>query len=93
MTYLLLAALAATIPLPTVVSHADLDLRKATDIRRLDRRIAHAAQDACAPRVSPDPAGMAKARRCRTATIAAATSQRDALVTTARADVAVASTR
>lgn len=94
--FLHIAAVAATLLATPVVAqeidelrsvtvrHDDLDLRRARDVHRLDRRIARAAVEACGSTTSIDPTGKNIARRCRieTVAVAAAAAQRNRLVTT-----------
>ena len=51
-----------------VVSHADLDLARAGDVRKLDRRINSAVNHVCGTASSADPAGKNEVRRCRVLT-------------------------
>jgi len=48
-----------------VVRYNDLDLTKATDLRKLDRRIALAINEACGTASDADPTGKNDIRRCR----------------------------
>lgn len=89
-TVSIVPATAETITVTRPVAHADLDLSRARDVHRLDRRIAVAAGEACGSASSFDLAGQHEAQRCRVATIAAATRSRDALIASARADVTFA---
>ena len=71
-------------PSPTqTVSYADLDLSRSSDVERLDRRIARAAQAACGPVSSSDPRGKIEARRCRAQAQQAAALQRDRAIASA----------
>lgn len=91
-TILTLAALAAAFvgapafaqsaePAPSVaVHHADLDLARAGDVRRLDHRIAHAVRGVCGEASSADPAGKVNVTRCRAETMTLANAQRETLV-------------
>lgn len=87
-TTLLAVALAAAGPaLPpegaratVTVAHADLRLDRAADVRRLDRRIARAAEAVCGTASDADLAGRNAVIRCRTATIASVQSQRNVML-------------
>uniref|UniRef100_UPI0035CB1047 UrcA family protein n=1 Tax=uncultured Sphingomonas sp. TaxID=158754 RepID=UPI0035CB1047 len=63
-----------------IVHHADLDLSRMRDIKRLDRRISRAAAAACGPVSTIDPVGTNLHVLCTRETIAAARKQRDAAV-------------
>lgn len=63
-----------------IVRHADLDLSRVRDVKRLDRRISRAAAAACGPVSSLDPGGANLHAHCMRETIAATRIQRDALV-------------
>jgi len=79
----------AAAPVSVVVSLADLDLSGAAGHRRLDRRIARAAQAACGPASTVDLVGQRRVRDCRITAAASVTPQRDAAL--AQAPIAVAS--
>ncbi len=95
MNPMLVAAFAATLfvapglaeaqpPAATPVRLADLDLARASDIARLDRRIAVAIRAACGDAAAYDLKGRKAVRRCRVATHDAALPQRDAAIAEAR---------
>ena len=66
-----LAPAAAQSPVPDrsqVVSYADLDLGRAGDVRKLDRRIALAVKQVCGTASDADPSGKNEVQRCRTQT-------------------------
>ena len=72
-------------PSPTqTVSYSDLDLGRSSDVRRLDRRIAQAAERACGPVSSSDPAGKIRVRRCRVEARQAAELQRSRAIAAAQ---------
>lgn len=48
-----------------VVSYADLDLSRAADVRKLDRRIRAAVAEVCGTASAADPEGQNEVRRCR----------------------------
>ena len=52
------------------VAHADLNLRDARDVNRLDLRIARAARDLCGNPSALDMVGRRKARQCADAAVA-----------------------
>ncbi len=68
-----------------IVSARGLDLGRAADVVKLERRIARAARAVCGSAPDWDLKGQIAADRCRTATIVATTAQRDRLVAAARA--------
>ena len=95
MNPILVAAFAATLfvvpgparaqaPAASTVSFADLDLARASDVARLDRRIAIAVRAACGDPAPYDLKGRKALRRCQAATHAAALPQRDAAIASAR---------
>lgn len=68
-------------PTPSVaVSHADLNLSRPQDVRRLDHRIAHAVRNVCGEASSADLRGQVNVERCRVETLTVASAQRRALV-------------
>ncbi|MCW6529742.1 UrcA family protein [Sphingomonas sp. MMSM20] len=104
-TILSLAALAAAVvgapafaqsdaPLPSVsVRHADLDLSNPRDVKRLDYRIVHAVTGVCGTASSADPEGQTNVQRCRVETLAAANTQRAALLAAVPSRAVLASAR
>lgn len=62
------------------VTHADLNLRDADDVARLDRRIARIAADLCGPVSAYDRAGMRQARACAVSAVARVTPVRDRVI-------------
>ena len=60
-----------------VVSFADLDLSKQSDLRTLDRRLTAAVADVCGVTSDADPAGKNAVRRCRAETAASLRAQRE----------------
>jgi UrcA family protein len=68
-----------------VVSYADLDLSTDAGVRKLDRRIRSAVEEACGPISSADPAGKNEVRECRAETLASARAQRDIVIAAANA--------
>lgn len=88
------AQTAASQPATLTVSHADLRLDRPSDVRRLDRRIARAAERVCGTASDADLAGRNAVNRCHTATIASVRERRDVAVAAAvLAGNAVAMTR
>ena len=71
---------AAPSPATRTVSHADLQLDRNADVRRLDRRIARAAEAVCGTASDADLAGRNAVIRCRDATIASAKARRDVMI-------------
>jgi UrcA family protein len=67
------------------VDRADLDLTRARDVARLDRRIARAAETACGAPSPYDLAGTNDQPRCTRAAIAATAITRDLAIAAARA--------
>ena len=51
-----------------MVSYADLDLSRAADVRKLDRRIRAAVDEVCGAASAADPEGRNEVRRCRALT-------------------------
>jgi UrcA family protein len=101
MNPILVAAFAATLlvvpgqaqaqtPVASAVSFADLDLARASDVARLDRRIAIAVRAACGDPAAYDLKGRKAVRRCQAATQEAALPQRDAAIAVARRSYAAA---
>ena len=86
--FLVTPALAQAVPdaAPRIVRHADLRLDTASGVARLDRRIEIAVREACGTSGSFDRAGRKAIERCRTATLAQATSQRDRVIAAAQAN-------
>lgn len=94
-TLLSLAALAAAFtampasaqsaaPTSVAVSTADLDLRSLAGIASLDRRIHAAIRTLCGEASDVDVHGKNAVVRCRTATLAAVSAQRNQAITLAR---------
>lgn len=77
-------------PRTQIVRHADLDLRRAADIRRLDRRIAIAVRAACGTASDLDLAGRNAVTRCRKDTEAALSARRAQAIAAAKGDANVA---
>ena len=71
-------------PASLSVEYSDLDLSNPADVRRLDRRIEIAAEQACGPVSSADPEGRIEVRRCRNNTRQAALRQRDRAIAAAQ---------
>jgi UrcA family protein len=74
-----------------VVSFADLDLSRQSDVRTLDRRIALAVAEVCGTGSDVDPAGKNDIRRCRVETTALLTAERErAIALNGRSRIVVA---
>ena len=63
-----------------IVHHADLDLTKPRDVRRLDHRIRTALDQVCGTPSSAAPSGTVNVARCRAETARVANPQREAAV-------------
>ncbi|KQS04112.1 hypothetical protein ASG11_07515 [Sphingomonas sp. Leaf357] len=77
-------------PRSQIVRHADLDLRRASDIRRLDRRIGIAVRAACGTASDLDLAGQNAVTRCRKDTEAMLSARRARAIATAKGDTSMA---
>ncbi|MEG3123421.1 UrcA family protein [Sphingomonas sp. GB1N7] len=73
-----------------IVHHADLDLRRAADIRRLDRRIGIAVRAACGTASDLDLAGQNEVTRCRKDTDAMLSARRAQAIAAVKGNASVA---
>jgi UrcA family protein len=74
-----------------VVSHADLDLSRERDVRRLDRRISIAVKQVCGAASDADLEGKNEVRRCRTLTSERFSAERGRAIASAAQPTQVAS--
>jgi UrcA family protein len=86
---------AEPVTVTSIVQTADLDLSSSNGQQELDRRIVQAARDVCGEASNVDLEGKNAVRQCRAETIAAAASQREQLLASAKSGspILVASAR
>lgn len=73
-----------------IVSYSDLDLGRASDVRRLDGRIGRAIAEVCGTASETDLAGRNEVRRCRALVRQSLAAERDQALAAAREPAVVA---